>query len=1801
MTVTFNLVRIEPYLFPFASTANGQRFVGLDISGERLYTSANYGTAFKASSTAATIFGSDKYLSAFTMDLSGQYVVVGSTKTSKLYRSVDYGASFTVLSASPTFSTVYYMTGDGAGQHLVVVGKDTTAPTPHSIVYYSSDSGANWSQSTLPNGATPWVPQGFSANQICSSSNGQYVFLNTSGGVLKSNDYGATFTAVNDTGDGIACNSTGQYVLIAYGTGGIFRSTNYGESSSYAQLTGAATNGDQVYSSISSDSTGTYLVVADRYNYRTYSSSDAGVTWVEEYTYRDMGSSATLMNTYISYDHTVVYSQTDYYGMYLANRSQTSNFTLLPYNTYLSPFITIPSTNIALGADASGQLFKLTGNGQISEYTTITANVFGGTPGGIIIAMDSMVGGYYIIVGSSLSNVLYYSNANSDFKYFYPLNSPTFDPVYCISGKTSGGSYWLVSGNIDGAKVYYTNNGGDNFYQSTLPGSHSVIAANKTICMSSDGTKMYILTQSSSNGVCKSTDYGHTFTAQTGSPSTSATNANSIVCDSTGQYVYVACGVSGIYSSSDYGVTWAQTPAPTDGDITYTSIDCDSSGRLLAVADLETRTVWTSSDHGSSWVHEFTPGSSSASDMNVAIDGYGYTVYSSVKNVGLYVNLRTTSYKFIKSPSTTSTYFTTLVCNPDGTTVVGVADTGGFSSIYKSTNSGRTFTVIQSVTDIFGGSPSLSELKITALVMANNGTKILVGCDTSASLYLSTDGGTTFSAAGDSPTFDIVYGLTSDQNGTHFVVTASLSSTPVVYYSANSGTNWSASTLPSDCAPATTNTLCMSADGSLVYLIGTNASSATTIFISSGSRTAYGNTFVELSGFTGLSGSPVPHSICCDLYGTKIFAACGTAGVYVSVNSGADWTKTEANTSGSQSYTSVSCDSTGTYIIAADTYHFYTYYSFDGGSGNAWILSTAGADGNTSMSVLASYNSRYLFSQVLASGLYVANRDFPLNLVGAHYLNQLHCDQYAENIVGTSENKNTLYISYDYGTSFKKATTALTLFGGGSISAVGQASSGQFIYLGSSSANQLYYSTDYGYAFGIVNGSPTLDSVYYIKCCDNVAQHVIVSGVVSSSPVVYYTSNSGTSWTLSALPGTWLPISDPIGSSIASAADATKIYAIAINSDNAYSLLYSSDSGANFSELTTFTALNKHPTAIACDSTGAKIVVSCGISGIYRSTNSGSSWTLLTTPSASDQTYVSIACDATGQHIITGDGNNYKTYLSYDCGTTWVLQATHGAIGSGDFTNFVNVAISDDSLTLLSETNKTGIFYASRQYTRHFISPRGEYFGFYYPIQCSSNGQKLVLIGDDGIQGYIYTSSDYGNTLTVGHSAVSIFGHEQTENNSFFSGYAINADATKIVIGSGEADQLARSTDGGSTFTILRESPFFTNVYYINSDSTGDNLVVCGYDISGNGNNLYYSRNGGTSWNTSTVTGGLNIHFYIRLMCSSSDGSKVYLLNNASGVRVFKSSDYGQTFTSLSGSAIDADPPSISCNSTGTIIAVACQTQGIYISSNSGSTWSAASVPLDNSNYYEDVSVDSTGQYIAAIDKNNLRTYISSDYGVTWTKVHQGTYAIGPYGSTTISADHQYIFSQYIGGPGIYVGTQQNLVCFKEDTKILCKINGVEEYIPIQALRKGDLVKTLLDRFKPIDMIGRREIYHTKHETKIANQLYVCPKENFPEATEDLVITGTHSILIDEITAQQRTQIIDLLGKIYATDDKYRVPACLDERTRVYEKEGLHNIYHFALENDNYYMNYGIYANGILVETSSKRYLKEISRMSLIK
>ena len=131
-------------------------------------------------------------------------------------------------------------------------------------------------------------------------------------------------------------------------------------------------------------------------------------------------------------------------------------------------------------------------------------------------------------------------------------------------------------------------------------------------------------------------------------------------------------------------------------------------------------------------------------------------------------------------------------------------------------------------------------------------------------------------------------------------------------------------------------------------------------------------------------------------------------------------------------------------------------------------------------------------------------------------------------------------------------------------------------------------------------------------------------------------------------------------------------------------------------------------------------------------------------------------------------------------------------------------------------------------------------------------------------------------------------------------------------------------------------------------------------------------------------------------------------------------------------------------------------------------------------------------------------------------------------------------------------------------------------------------------------MIGTSPMYNPSNNDRFASRLYRCPKENYPGLSEDLYITGCHSILVPWLTYEQGQKTIASLGRLFVTDKHCRLMAWVDEKTEPYRMEGIYNIYHIALENEDYYMNYGIYANGLLVESCSKRYLTELSNMRLL-
>lgn len=171
----------------------------------------------------------------------------------------------------------------------------------------------------------------------------------------------------------------------------------------------------------------------------------------------------------------------------------------------------------------------------------------------------------------------------------------------------------------------------------------------------------------------------------------------------------------------------------------------------------------------------------------------------------------------------------------------------------------------------------------------------------------------------------------------------------------------------------------------------------------------------------------------------------------------------------------------------------------------------------------------------------------------------------------------------------------------------------------------------------------------------------------------------------------------------------------------------------------------------------------------------------------------------------------------------------------------------------------------------------------------------------------------------------------------------------------------------------------------------------------------------------------------------------------------------------------------------------------------------------------------------------------------------------------------------------------QNPSCFNEGTKILCLNNGMEdEYIPIDKLKKGDLVKSYKHGYRRIKKIIKNIMVN--NPTKVDCCMYVMKKTDDNGLIDDLMITGSHSILVDNL-GEYKKENDELFCGTPVIDDKYLLLACVSKDFIKLNEICIYTHYHFILENDgDNYVRYGIWANGILTETPSLDYFMKIDK-----
>lgn len=261
---------------------------------------------------------------------------------------------------------------------------------------------------------------------------------------------------------------------------------------------------------------------------------------------------------------------------------------------------------------------------------------------------------------------------------------------------------------------------------------------------------------------------------------------------------------------------------------------------------------------------------------------------------------------------------------------------------------------------------------------------------------------------------------------------------------------------------------------------------------------------------------------------------------------------------------------------------------------------------------------------------------------------------------------------------------------------------------------------------------------------------------------------------------------------------------------------------------------------------------------------------------------------------------------------------------------------------------------------------------------------------------------------------------------------------------------------------------------------------------------------------------------------------------------------------------------------------------------------------------YELLNMGYSSYTLTNISNNDLvRTayYSVIAGGITSQAITTSSYSIvNPTGNITIDSTYGIIstisstpvntYTLYVRSSGynytVYTLNVTNLICFLKGTTILC---GNGEYRKIEDLKQGDLVKTYLHGNVQVDKVRHTSIHHSQNSHK-RDQLFVYRKENNSFLTDDLVLTGGHSVLVDALTEKELKDLIQFHENvIYTTDDKIRLLSCIDQRAVPYEKEESDEIiYHLSLDHTDPDKNYGIWANGMLAETCQQSVIDKVCK-----
>lgn len=207
-------------------------------------------------------------------------------------------------------------------------------------------------------------------------------------------------------------------------------------------------------------------------------------------------------------------------------------------------------------------------------------------------------------------------------------------------------------------------------------------------------------------------------------------------------------------------------------------------------------------------------------------------------------------------------------------------------------------------------------------------------------------------------------------------------------------------------------------------------------------------------------------------------------------------------------------------------------------------------------------------------------------------------------------------------------------------------------------------------------------------------------------------------------------------------------------------------------------------------------------------------------------------------------------------------------------------------------------------------------------------------------------------------------------------GVASSADGTKIVAIPGATPVIYRSTNSGLAWEPI---PTPSEFWSISCSADGQRLIAAA-------NNVYLSEDAGNTWNVATDSG---VHGVCAAL--SADGNRLVVVDYSGAIYV--STNSGSSWTQTQSPSVNSPWTTAASSADGTTF-MAAGSAGYHgvvgkvaISTNCGATWWTADLPGDTGWRCAAVSADGSKLVVAAGSGSDSAPwiYISADRGLTWT------------------------------------------------------------------------------------------------------------------------------------------------------------------------------------------------------------------------